>query len=91
MLLKCLNNSINQTQFIQIVPNPISDNLKIEFAANEKRSIQIYNTTSRIIFSRKNATEKTILILTESWAEGIYSIQIHEAEKNLHSKLIKIH
>lgn len=80
-----------ENKIIRVAPNPFSDKLKIEFNSSEKRNIQIYDVAGRILFSKKNYVEKTILIQSDKWAEGIYSIQVEEAEKNHHSKMIKIY
>ena len=74
---------------IKVYPNPVSDELTIEFEGNEDRiSFDILNSTGQIVFEG-NLREKTV-VQTTNFSPGFYTIKIEDGKTYEYKKIIKV-
>jgi hypothetical protein len=71
---------------IEIYPNPFTDKLEIEKAANY--SLTITDMQGRIQYQRANLTGNETII-TSGWAAGIYLITLSSQDNNIVRKVVK--
>ena len=74
-----INHQAENTSFINIFPNPVSDNLTIE--TTEKATIEIINIEGQIL-KTINTTERQTTINATDLSSGIYIIKV-ETEKGV--------
>lgn len=73
---------------VRVFPNPVGDNLHIDFVGIEELDVEILDTQGRLIQRLK--LNDSIDIGTSSWGEGIYFVHLQDSEGNtLVHKLIK--
>ena len=64
----------------EINPNPVADNLWIEFISsilNRDTSLFIYNTFGRLVYQSDISTSgQTVQINTENWDSGLYIMNL---------------
>ncbi|MBK9285191.1 MAG: T9SS type A sorting domain-containing protein [Sphingobacteriaceae bacterium] len=77
-------NNLDQAQ-ITFFPNPVSDELNIDFIAAEVKNISIYNAQGKLIVQYLD-TKK---INCENMANGIYIAEIKTNKGIIHKKFIK--
>ena len=80
------SNSSVPASVIKIYPNPFTDKLEIEKAANY--NLTVTDMQGRIQYQRANLTDNE-MILTSGWAEGIYLIALSSQDNNIVKKVIK--
>jgi len=68
----------NQNVNFKVFPNPVNDNLKIEFLNKkiEEVDIVIYNLKGEIVFQKKYSESSMFSINTSEFSNGMYCIQI---------------
>jgi hypothetical protein len=84
-------NSMDDNASIIVRPNPTNGPLTVVFAGDIDLSnthIHVINTESRIIFSQKVQTEKTVINLS-AYPTGIYLVKIQSDEKTVTKKILK--
>lgn len=71
-----LENSIPQ---MSIYPNPVKDQCKISFSARGEKSLQIFDSTGKIILSKVTTSDQFILD-TSTLSNGIYTVGLLSEE-----------
>jgi hypothetical protein len=71
-----------------VYPNPVSDELNIEFKGNKvRRSFEIFNSIGQIIF-KGTLLEKTI-VQTTNFARGVYLVKLENGRSFEFKKILK--
>jgi hypothetical protein len=74
---------------VKVYPNPVSDELIIEFKGNNDRfSFNILNSIGQIVFNG-NLTEKTV-VQTTDFSPGIYLLKIENRKSFEFKKIVKV-
>lgn len=80
--------TLETNKLIKIFPNPVLDQLVIEFEGNQvKLTFEIINITGQVVY-KGDFIEKTI-VQTSSFATGSYLINIENGEKFEFKKIVK--
>ena len=73
---------------VRVFPNPVGDNLHIDFVGLDELDVEIVDAQGRQIQLLK--LNESLEIWTSSWSEGIYFVQLWDSEGNTFvQKLIK--
>ncbi len=75
-------------QFISVFPNPVKDNLNIQSKLGEISHIKVFNMVGQILYDAKLNASSTELSM-ETFAKGIYLIQIDTNGKSIRKTIIK--
>ncbi len=85
-----INDKDNICRFIQVFPNPFSDEISIYTGKDtETEYIIIYDITGRLVYSANVSSENYYVINTTSLLQGIYFLHIYGKESCV-KKLIKL-
>jgi hypothetical protein len=82
------NNENDESEIIQIYPNPFSSDIKILY--NNNIEICIFDYTGRLILSRKYFGQNSIIDLSE-FSDGVYILKSSNDDHATTKKLLKIH
>ena len=76
--------------FLTVFPNPANNQFNIQLAdeLKTKATLKVYSTMGQLIFE-KEITDKNTAINCESWANGIYLLNINNNQTKQTFKLIK--
>ena len=78
---------------VSVFPNPFEDNLtvKVDVLESDTVTIQLYNLTSQLLFSKEfEVTAGTNLLkISPKVATGIYLLQVKMKENTVMNKVIK--
>ena len=93
----CLKNALisslpatttNESSSIKVYPNPVMDELIIEFNGNnEKMNFEILNSIGQVVF-KGNLLERTV-VQTSSFSSGVYVIKLDNGKTFEFKKIIK--
>ncbi len=77
---------------VSAYPNPSSNyfTLKIETSTNEKINLRVLDVTGRLIEEKKNISASDILKLGERYINGVYIVEVAQANKRRTLKLTKM-
>ena len=86
-----INDPIVETTAFVVYPNPANDQLTITFNDTEKKDIQLFDITGKLIFSNLNsdAIEKTIDI--SQLPSSIYFLKVETAKGSYSKKIVVNH
>ena len=82
-------NELNDTNELIIYPNPASDNIFIKSTILSPVIIELYDLTSRKIFSKSISLLSNYTIDISSLPKGVYVIEIKSEGKSQRGKIIK--
>ncbi len=71
-----------------VYPNPMQDDLILQFENTNNFSVKIYNVTGEILISQK-ANSSSISLNTRTLAEGIYFVEVSDGINSVVKKLVK--
>ncbi len=87
--LTLANSIVDFTEEVQLYPNPVKDNLHIDFANfnNSKITIQFYNSLGQLVYENE-AYNTEINISLADFSNGIYFVRINKEVKSKTFKII---
>ena len=78
-----------ENQLVKLYPNPVSNQLFIQFSSSETYNLKVVNVLGKIILAEDNVSFKTSLNV-ENLSKGIYFLTIHSMSGNAQTiKFIK--
>lgn len=78
-------NKVNLANVIQLIPNPTSSDLKVEYPQNINiENIQIYSNLGQLVLETQNP-----LLNVSSLSNGVYFLTLTTSEGTFHKKFIK--
>lgn len=79
-----------QNNFWSIYPNPVSDNLLINYSGASKNIfVELFDATGRKVFEPKN-NSATVSLNVQSLSAGTYFLQMNDGAITVHSKIVKL-
>jgi len=84
------SNSIGRSQMINIYPNPVAKELRIDINIQSEieAELEIYNSKGQFVFSTL-LNEKSNSINIDSWMNGVYTIHLNVDGNDLIQTFIK--
>lgn len=73
-----------------LAPNPVSENLRVEFTDVRYESIQLLDAHGKSIFDHKNTNQDHLIIPMSDYAPGLYIIALQTEVETQYFKVIKI-
>jgi hypothetical protein len=74
--------------FINIFPNPFSDNINILFSDDKKRDVFLIDALGRIVYEN-SFSEKRISLDTENLASAIYLLKVKTSKQVFYRRIVK--
>jgi len=78
----------NSYGFINIFPNPFSDNINILFSDDKKRDVFLIDALGRIVYEN-SFSEKRISLDTENLASAIYLLKVKTSKQVFYRRIVK--
>jgi hypothetical protein len=91
----CLINSVSQPEanpFLKIYPNPVTDQLTVEFSGNRESEIEmmVVDLCGKLLSSKKySASKKLPTISTARLTPGTYILRVKEKDKTYNFRFLK--
>lgn len=85
-----ISTRLIEDQFTEFIyyPNPIQNQITIDFKTDKKYTLEVYNIQGKIVFTKQYSTSKNS-INTQLWPAGMYTIKILNENNSLIKKIIK--
>ena len=74
-----LPDELNEKQGIRLYPNPNTGKFVLELPDHDQSKVSIYNYLGQLIYEA--AAEKQMQIDVSAYADGMYTLIIHQSEK----------
>lgn len=78
-------SELNPMENVQVFPNPVETSLHIENLSGKETYIQLSDSFGNIILT-KQTKEKSLRLETETWAAGMYFLNVYDSHGNTHTK-----
>ena len=83
-----------ETALFDIMPNPVSNVLLLQFRPNDDWQVQIYDTKGQMVFSasgdKPSEEAQNISLNTAIWPSGVYFLRWKDADQHPARRIIKI-
>jgi hypothetical protein len=83
------NLQTNESNTMQIYPNPVSSQLYVSVGSETLTRIRIFNTYGSTVFDSSNLNRSQADIFLGSWASGMYWIEVSTAKHRTVRKIMK--
>jgi hypothetical protein len=82
------NRSI-QKHTIQVFPNPVNDNMRLETSSSTFSAIEITGITGAVLYKEKFSSTANKTINLNTLPTGFYSVKLNSSEGIVHKRIIK--
>jgi len=86
-----INDPIAETSAFVVYPNPANDQLTIAFNDSEKKDIQLFDVTGKLVFSNLNSDAKEKTIDISQLPSSIYFLKVETASGSYSKKIVVNH
>lgn len=75
---------------LKISPNPVNENVRIEFSQTKSGMLNIYNNIGELVYSVKIKEENEFTYNTQKLIAGVYSVQLITDNEIIKSQFVKV-
>jgi hypothetical protein len=73
---------------VDIFPNPATDHVVVRAHSDEQVNVSVFDMQGKMIFSETHSGRMDVIVPTENFAPGIYSVEVTGEKMNVKEKLV---
>ena len=83
---------LNALNAVQLFPNPVSDELIVDFSAvaGEEVTIELFDLFGKLIATSSNQNGSSVTIAMNGFANGMYQVKLSSGEAQITKRIIKL-
>jgi hypothetical protein len=89
MCAPLLVKSQSNTDYLNVYPNPFSEELILESSINEKIEVQLFDIHGKLFFSKSILPESLILLNSQDFTPGLYILKTIRNNSCFYQKIQK--